>query len=368
MCDDCVRECHYGDYRICTYQFHVQEYHTLSRACYQCPDKAADCYRQDCIPADGVARPLLAVNRQLPGPAIQVCEGDRVVVDVFNDQLSDTETIHWHGHHMRRFQYYDGVPFITQCPIQKFFRYDFLATTPGTHWWHSHTGVHRAEGVFGAFVVRQTQDLYLDTYDVDSPDHVLVLQDWLHKSALDKFSGRHHHTQDDFASAILINGKGRNYTNQDEDGEVTTPLEVVTVTPGLRYRLRLIYAGGLNCPLVVSVDDHRLTIIATDGQNIVPVTTDSLVMYSGERFDVVLEAFQLVDNYWIRVNGLIDCEQNQCVQGAVLHYEGAPERYPTSPLFYNPNYPPGAVVNPLNSGGASVEEMTMVELDALNPS
>ncbi|XP_053649062.1 uncharacterized protein [Cherax quadricarinatus] len=369
LCDDCVRECHYGDYRICTYQFHVQEYHTLSRACYQCPDNAADCYRQDCIPADGVARPLLAVNRQLPGPAIQVCEGDRVVVDVFNDQLSDTETIHWHGHHMRRFQYYDGVPFITQCPIQKFFRYDFLATTPGTHWWHSHTGVHRAEGVFGAFVVRQTQDLYLDTYDVDSPDHVLVLQDWLHKSALEKFSGRHHHTQDDFASAILINGKGRNYTNMvDGFVETKTPLEVVMVTPKLRHRLRLINAGSLNCPLVVSVDNHTLTIIATDGEKIVPFTTNSLVIYSGERFDVVLKADQPVGNYWIRVNGLIDCEQNKCVQGAVLRYDGAPDNLPSAQLSFDSNYPPGVVVNPLNSGGASEEEVTLVELDAFKPS
>ena len=71
----------------------------------------------------------------------QVCEGDRVVVDVYNSQLSDTETIHWHGLHMRGQQYYDGVPFLTQCPVVlSSFRYDFLASTPGTHFWHSHVG------------------------------------------------------------------------------------------------------------------------------------------------------------------------------------------------------------------------------------
>ncbi|WP_432215017.1 multicopper oxidase domain-containing protein, partial [Salmonella enterica] len=78
--------------------------------------------------ADGVSRPLLAVNRQLPGPAIQVCEGDRVVVDVYNWQLSDTATIHWHGQHMNNQQYNDGVPYVTQCPILGAFRYDFIAT------------------------------------------------------------------------------------------------------------------------------------------------------------------------------------------------------------------------------------------------
>ena len=71
----------------------------------------------------------------------QVCEGDRVVVDLHNMLLSDTEAIHWHGEHMRDQQYYDGVPFLTQCPVMGgLFRYDFLATTPGTHFWHSHVG------------------------------------------------------------------------------------------------------------------------------------------------------------------------------------------------------------------------------------
>lgn len=28
-------------------------------------------------------------------------------------------TIHWHGILQRGTQYYDGVPFVTQCPIQQ---------------------------------------------------------------------------------------------------------------------------------------------------------------------------------------------------------------------------------------------------------
>jgi hypothetical protein len=36
----------------------------------------------------------------------------------------------------------DGVPMITQCPIQSetSFRYKFHATNPGTHFYHSHYG------------------------------------------------------------------------------------------------------------------------------------------------------------------------------------------------------------------------------------
>lgn len=57
---------------MCHYDFNVEDYFTLSRACYACPDNLTDCTLPECIPADGVPIPLLTVNRQLPGPSIQV--------------------------------------------------------------------------------------------------------------------------------------------------------------------------------------------------------------------------------------------------------------------------------------------------------
>ncbi|KAK7083882.1 Mco1p [Halocaridina rubra] len=364
---ECERPCTQGDVRTCMYEFHLQEYHTLGRACYSCPQELSDCARPECIAADGVSRPLLAVNRQLPGPAIQVCEGDRIVVDVYNGQLSDTETIHWHGQHMRDHQYYDGVPFVTQCPILGAFRYDFIAANPGTTFWHSHSGLHRAEGVFGALVVRQAEDVQAETYDVDAFENVLVLQDWLHTTAFDKFMGRHQSTLDDYATTLLINGKGRNTAAEIEGLEVfAVPRETVAVTPGLKYRLRLINAAALNCPVIVSVDRHPMTVIATDSHNNIPITVESLVIYSGERFDIVIEANQPIGNYWIRFNGLVDCEQNFCHQGAILRYEGAAIEEPKEPLEYSSEYPPGTVLNPLNSVDGE-NELTLVDVDSFAP-
>ena len=69
-----------------------------------------------------------------------MCEGDEIIVDLTNEQMSDTETIHWHGQKMKGSQFMDGVPFITQCPISGKFRYRFTASNPGTHFWHSHSG------------------------------------------------------------------------------------------------------------------------------------------------------------------------------------------------------------------------------------
>lgn len=67
----------------------------------------------------------------IPGPSIQVCQGDKVVVDVENHIEGMEVTIHWHGVWQRGSQYYDGVPYVTQCPIQEgnTFRYVYKKET-----------------------------------------------------------------------------------------------------------------------------------------------------------------------------------------------------------------------------------------------
>jgi L-ascorbate oxidase len=63
-------------------------------------------------------------------------------------------------------------------------------------------------------------------------------------------------------------------------------------------------------------------------------------MYAGERFDIIVEMDQMVDNYWIRFKGLLDCgpDYKSIYQVAVLRYDGAPETDPNVEMSYN--YPP----------------------------
>lgn len=47
----------------------------------------------------------------------QVCLDDFVIIDVVNEAEGLEVTIHWHGIFQKDYQYYDGVPHVTQCPI-----------------------------------------------------------------------------------------------------------------------------------------------------------------------------------------------------------------------------------------------------------
>jgi FtsP/CotA-like multicopper oxidase with cupredoxin domain len=105
---------------------------------------------------DAVKDPVdaLGFNGTWPGPRIDVIEGDKVRA-IFTNNLDETTGIHFHGQRLPNSM--DGVPHITQDPIQPgaSFAYEFTARTTGSHMYHSH---HNAtdqvgRGLLGAFIV-----------------------------------------------------------------------------------------------------------------------------------------------------------------------------------------------------------------------
>lgn len=57
----------------------------------------SDCYQIGCVPGSGVERVIMTVNQQLPGPVINVCKGDRIIVEVTNHMPGQGLSMHWHG-------------------------------------------------------------------------------------------------------------------------------------------------------------------------------------------------------------------------------------------------------------------------------
>ena len=94
----------------------------------------------------------------------------------------------------------------------------------------------------------------------------------------DKFTKYLHANGNDSLDQILINGRGLQ-VNTIHPPKV--PLSVFKVKYGFKYRFRVGHAGSFTCPMEVSVDDHPLIMIATDGTPIVPVKIKSFVIFTG---------------------------------------------------------------------------------------
>ena len=89
----------------------------------------------------------------------------------------------------------------------------------------------------------------------------------------------------------LINGKGR-------FPGTSAPLAEVRIREGEVLRLRLIN-GSSTYSLRFQIDGHPLTVIASDGQPLTPVTVDNLLVGIGERYDVLITG-KGSGSHWIR--------------------------------------------------------------------
>ncbi|XP_076447285.1 uncharacterized protein LOC143284485 [Babylonia areolata] len=292
------------------------------------------------VTADGWLEPRLitTVNGTIPGPLIEVHEGQVVRIHLRNALLAETTSLHFHGQLQRDTPYADGVAFVSQCPVLpgQTFVHQFKANPVGTFWYHSHSGGQTGMGMYGGFIVHPRREAAPTA--AHDKEFTLLFQDWNHDwdttvGYLKMMTGMYVHGQKDpqygglsgvkysafRIQSVLINGRGRYRVNETAPDN-GAPLSTFTVTQGGVYRFRLIHAGSVY-PFQVSVDGHRLKVIAADGMKLKdPVMADSVILTPGERYDFELVANQSVKNYWIRATTLE--VRTQHVGRAILNYEG----------------------------------------------
>lgn len=90
-------------------------------------------------------------------------------------------------------------------------RYQWTAGNEGTHFWHAHTGLQKMDGLYGSIVIRQppSKDPNSNLYDYDLTTHVVLISDWFHENAAERFPGRLAVNTGQAPESVLINGKGQ---------------------------------------------------------------------------------------------------------------------------------------------------------------
>ncbi|CAH0406370.1 unnamed protein product [Chilo suppressalis] len=231
----------------------------------------------------------ISVNGITPGPPINVCVNDVIVVEVKNKIPDQDLTIHWHGVNQMGTPHMDGVPMVTQCPIAygTSYKYAFIASSPGTFFYHADSVSHQSDGVYGSLIVNQPQpqEAHAALYDYDRSDEGTLLIAAQFPTLLSAYLEDVAHIQPD---ALTVNGDDENFK--------------VFVLQGYAYRLRLINAIAIECPVIIQIEQHEMVVIATDGKPVKPLPARTVKLYPGERMDVVVRASQESGGYWIKVN------------------------------------------------------------------
>lgn len=220
----------------------------------------------------GVEVTGLAYNEQIPGPRLQLTQGDRVRIVVEND-LPEPTTVHWHGLVLPNEM--DGPAEVTQDPILPGdeFTYEFTLEQAGTFFYHSHTNADRQQalGLYGALIVAPTAPDEPATQDV-----VVQLQEWTVREG-------------STFPAMPMEGLLPNFFTIN--GKSWPATDTVRARVGDTIRFRFIGSGAFAHPM--HVHGGPFTIVATDGEPVpaaARLRKDTVNVSPGERYDVLWTA------------------------------------------------------------------------------
>ncbi|KAL5284402.1 hypothetical protein ACFFRR_006598 [Megaselia abdita] len=279
--------CDYDEYIETVHYGNILD-HPCNREC-SCLEKPRKCNyfitveNFDSDLADGRTTNTLTFNRTVPGPAIIVCQGDMVVIEILN--LSNMSTsVHWHGLFMRKTQYADGPAFVTQYPIGPGTSYIYKYNTKeeaGTFWYHPHHDIGRCLGCYGALIIKEVCPKNPD----NCVEHIIFVADL------------HLYSVVNAVDNIVINGKGRQQGNTSTD---LNQFAFIEVQKGKCVKFRFILNFCSVCTVEMYIPDVTLNVVASDGHCLKTYSVQSIRGLSAERFDAIA-TFDKVGTYWLNV-------------------------------------------------------------------
>ena len=264
----------------------------------------------------GKEKRAIAVNGQIPMPTLVFTEGDTAEIHVHN-QLKETTSLHWHGLFLPNKE--DGVPNLTQMPIEANTThiYRFPIIQNGTHWYHSHSGLQEQIGMYGNFVMhkKDSDPTFRKGID-DLPTIPIVLSEWtnlkpenVHRmlhNANDWSAIKKNATQS-YAEAIRAGHFKTKLTNEWKrmlamdvsdvyydrilmNGSPSTDLTSIddkSLKAGDKVRLR-ISNGGASSYFWLTYAGGKITVVASDGNDVEPTEVDRLIIAVSETYDIVV--------------------------------------------------------------------------------
>jgi len=271
-----------------------------------------DLYVQDTIVNfTGKSRRAIAVNGMIPMPTLTFTEGDTAEIYVHN-KMKESTSLHWHGLWLPNTE--DGVPYVTQMPIETntTYLYRFPLIQNGTHWYHSHSGLQEQIGMYGSFIINKRSDDKKFRQGIDDlPTIPIILSEWtdydpdnVHRmlhNATDWFAIKKGSTQS-YAEAI---GEGHFKTKLTNEWKRMLAMDVSDVyydkflingmqdsqlsefKGGDKVRLR-ISNGGASSYFWLKYAGGKITVVANDGNDVEPIEVDRLLIAVSETYDVVI--------------------------------------------------------------------------------
>jgi len=268
--------------------------------------------RDTIVNFSGKEKRAIAVNGQIPMPTLTFTEGDIAEIYVHNDLKNEDTALHWHGLFLPNKE--DGVPYLTQMPIKPgtTHKYTFPIIQNGTYWYHSHSGLQEQIGLYGLFIINKKKDDTTFRKGIDDlPTIPVILSEWTDLKP-ENVQRMLHNANDWFT---IKKGTTQSYTEAIKKGQFSTKVtnewkrmnamdvsdvyyekflingknedQLSQFKPGDKVRLR-IANGGASSYFWLTYGGGKITVVASDGNDVEPVEVDRLIIAVSETYDVVV--------------------------------------------------------------------------------
>lgn len=220
---------------------------------------------------------VFAYNGQIPGPLLEVEEGDSVIIH-FRNELDEETTVHWHGLHLPFKS--DGSPFHPVAPGESYtYAFRLHPGTAGTYWYHPHphhrTAWQVGMGLYGGIIVRDPDDPL-----PEMTEKLLILSD----NRFDE-DGAIDFPEDDDRQFKVDEMNGREGDVLFVNDEIMPDL---TIRSGEVQRWRIVNASGARIYRLF-LEEHSMEYIGSDGGLFEhPEATDEIILANGERAEILV--------------------------------------------------------------------------------
>jgi len=213
-------------------------------------------------------------NGSIPGPTIEVNEGDRVRV-ILENHLPEMTALHWHG--LEAPMEMEGSVGLGQDPVAPgaSYTYEFTLKQHGTLFYHSHFSMQEMMGLIGLLIVHP-QTPYTPRVD---RDFGLIVQEWqiLPNNTVPNTMAMEFNW-------LTFNGKA---------GPATTPM---LVKQGERVRLRLVNLGMDHHP--IHLHGNQFVVTGTEGGRVAEAQwypQNTILVGSGQARNIEFDAKHIGD-------------------------------------------------------------------------
>lgn len=286
--------------------------------------------RTGSLTADGKTGRAFRIEQDDGRPGYLGARGSRFRVALDN-LTEESVSIHWHGLILPNGQ--DGVPYVTQSPIEPGRRrlYDFPLVQAGTYWMHSHFGLQEQPMMTAPLILRdpdaagEEQDVVVILNDFTTRDPAAILARLQGRAGSGApgmgLPGRPMAMGGAPGKMAMARGRDLNDVVYDAFLANRRPLsdpEVVRVLPGRPVRLRVINAASAS-NFFVRPGRLAAEAIAVDGEDVAPLAAAAFELAIGQRIDLRLAIPRGEAAYPVLAQG----EGTDMLAGIVLATPGA---------------------------------------------